>query len=131
MMPQRTRGATEALRRIADEVGDRVSELVRECSDVVAEPGAEKPPWRERKVGMIARLSTMSHQALLVVAADKLHNARATVIDLKDIGDEVWSRFKTGREGFIWYHDQVLAGLEQRIPESRSVTLLREEVSRL
>lgn len=124
-------GGDAALRRITAEIGARVSELVRECSDVVAEPGAEKPPWRERKEAMIARLPALTNEALLVISADKLHNVRSTLFDLRSIGDDVWTRFRTGREGFIWYHREVLRVLEERIPASRSVRQLRSELTHL
>lgn len=124
-------GGEPTLERIADLLGTRVSGLVRECSDVVAETGVEKPPWQARKEAMIARIPSLSREALLVVAADKLHNARSTAFDVQSSGGEVWTRFKTGREGFIWYHEQMLQVLEVFIPESRSVRLLRQEMARL
>ena len=40
----------------------------------------------------------------LVSAADKLHNATAILNDYKLVEDEVWKRFKGGKEGTIWYY---------------------------
>lgn len=124
-------GGEPTLRLIQDVLGAQVSDLVRQCSDVVPESGVEKPPWRERKEGMIARLPTLSEASLLIVAADKLHNIRSTLFDLESVGDEVWARFKTGRDGFIWYHEEMMRALERLIPTSRSVRLMRHEVTRL
>src|SRR6185437_4370415 len=46
---------TEA--RIRREFGGRIAEIVAGCSDAVAVPGQDKPPWRERKEAYIARLA--------------------------------------------------------------------------
>lgn len=36
--------------------------------------------------------------------ADKLHNARAILIDLRCVGDELWSRFSADRDSVVWYY---------------------------
>lgn len=40
----------------------------------------------------------------LVSACDKLHNAQAILRDYQAIGDEIWQRFKGGKEGTLWYY---------------------------
>ena len=49
-------------------------------------------------------------QTLLVLACDKLHNARAVVQDLEDpaVGSGVFDRFTAGRDGTLQYY-QALA----------------------
>ena len=39
----------------------------------------------------------------LVSAADKLHNARTMVTDLRIHGPGLWSRFNAGRDETLWY----------------------------
>ncbi|MGA9748948.1 MAG: hypothetical protein WBQ50_15925, partial [Nocardioides sp.] len=56
---------------------------------------------------------------------------RSTRLDLELHGPDVWSRFKTGREGFVWYHEEVLNTLNGRIPTSRSVHIIERELSLL
>lgn len=41
------------------------------------------------------------------------------------------TRFETGGEGFLWYHDEIVARLQELLPDSRSVRLLTVEVARL
>ena len=42
---------------------------------------------------------------LLIVAADKPHNARAIVLDHRDVGEKVWDRFKASPEDtLLSYH---------------------------
>jgi (p)ppGpp synthase/HD superfamily hydrolase len=62
--------------------------LVRACSDDEVSAGAEKRAWRLRKEGYLAHLEKLGadHPALLVSAADKLHNARAIRADLRRHG---------------------------------------------
>jgi hypothetical protein len=45
-------------------------------------------------------------ETLLVSIADKLYNARAILEDYRQIGSEVWSRFKRGREQQLWYFNE-------------------------
>ncbi|MFW6773192.1 very short patch repair endonuclease [Nocardioides sp. CPCC 205120] len=104
---------------------------MRACSDSIDEAGAEKAPWKERKEAAIAHVADVPAEALLVLAADKLHNTRSTEADRAFHGSGVWTRFKAGRDGFLWYHLAELLVLEERVPESRSVRLLRRELSGL
>ncbi len=70
---------------IEDRFGPAVLALVRACSDDEVPAGAEKRPWRNRKEEYLAHLDQLGagHPALLVSAADKLHNARAIRADLR------------------------------------------------
>ena len=58
---------------------------------------AEKAPWYERKRAYIAAFPHKTPAALRVSLADKLHNARAILLDYRTHGDELWSRFKQGQ----------------------------------
>lgn len=95
--------------RLADlrcRFGDRVAEIVLECSDADTFP---KPPWRGRKEAYIARLAAASPSARLVSACDKLHNARSIVADLRSIGEQVWEKFNGGKGGTLWYYETLVA----------------------
>lgn len=81
--------------------GDIVTEIVEGCTDANTTP---KPPWKERKIAYIAHLPTASASVRLVSAADKLYNAQSILKDYRLMGDEVWQRFKGGKEGTLWYY---------------------------
>ena len=49
------------------------------------------------------------------LAADKLHNARSLLLDLRSHGDGVWSRFKGGKVGTLWYYRAVTKVLCERL----------------
>src|SRR5262249_2827215 len=72
-----------------------------------------KPPWKERKEKYIAQLARGSDSVKLVSCADKVHNARSIVADLREHGDAIWSRFTTGKQGTLWYY-RSLVGTYQR-----------------
>ena len=54
--------------------------------------------------------------ALLVSAADKLHNARSIVSDLRTHGPDVFSRFNAGQAGTLWYYGALAALFARRLP---------------
>jgi (p)ppGpp synthase/HD superfamily hydrolase len=71
--------------------------IVEACSDSLADTGKgeRKVHWRERKEAYLAHLRTADEDILRVSLADKVHNARTILRDLRkpDIGEKVWARF--------------------------------------
>lgn len=95
-------GGVEKLRdAIRRQFGDRVLEIVEGCTDADTQP---KPPWRERKEAYIAHIASAPPSVRLVSCADKLHNARAILNDLRVVGDSLWNRFTGGKSGSLWYY---------------------------
>ncbi len=90
--------------------GDRVAKIVRDCTDTDVTP---KPPWRERKEDYIKHLAQASPETLLVSCCDKLHNARSIVADLRELGDDLWPRFKGGKDGTLWYYRTLVKEFQQ------------------
>jgi (p)ppGpp synthase/HD superfamily hydrolase len=95
------RGGRERLKEIREHFGDRVAEIVNGCTDTYEDP---KPEWRPRKEAYVAHATTAPTSVRLVSAADKLHNARSILADLRSLGDELWDRFTGGKEGTLWYY---------------------------
>ena len=95
------RGGKERLRDIRERFGDEVAEIVVGCTDTYEDP---KPEWRPRKEAYVAHVATAPASVRLVSAADKLHNARSILADLRSLGDELWDRFTGGKEGTLWYY---------------------------
>lgn len=58
-------------------------------------------------------MKTASAATRLVSASDKLHNAQAIVHNLREDGEEVWDRFKTGKAGALWYYRALLAAFRE------------------
>jgi (p)ppGpp synthase/HD superfamily hydrolase len=97
-------GGQPTLETIRTRFGNTVAAIVLGCTDADQTP---KPPWCERKRAFIAGLEDSPPSVQLVVAADKLHNARAVLADLNSRGKAVWPLFNTGREGTLWYYRAV------------------------
>ncbi len=98
---------------IAERFGIRVAAIVRGCTDADVQP---KPPWRARKQAYLAHLETTDEAVLLVSAADKLHNARSIVSDMRTHGPAVFDRFNAGRDGTQWYYGALAAVFGRRLP---------------
>ena len=92
--------------RIATAFGERVAAVVVECSDSITEDPSDKAPWFERKARYLDAMRGKSDDAILVSAADKVHNARAILADHQTVGDALWSRFNpaAGPDGTVWYY---------------------------
>jgi GTP pyrophosphokinase len=94
-------GGVPRLVEVRELFGEGVAAIVAACSDSQGEP---KPPWRARKEAYLAHLPQTSPAVRLVSCADKLHNARSILADYRRYGEDLWRRFKGGREGTLWYY---------------------------
>ncbi len=103
--------------------GDNVARIVDGCTDAEVIP---KPPWLERKKRYLAHLPEAPPDVLRVSAADKLHNARALLADLRRQGHDVWAKFNGGREGTLWYYRRLIEAYRLAGP-----SLLAEELARV
>ncbi len=106
-------GGAEWETAIQDGFGRRVAGIERACTDADTQP---KPPWRARKETYLAHLEGRRTDALLVSAADKLHNVRAIVSDLRTHRAGVFSRFNAGQDGTLWYYGALAKVLARRLP---------------
>ena len=92
---------------IRSKFGDRVADIVNGCTDGVPDNNGIKPPWKLRKESYLAHLKFASDDVLLVSGSDKLHNARAIVSDLQNIGVRVFDRFSSSKEQTLWYYQSL------------------------
>ena len=90
---------------IREQFGDRVANIVEGCTDGVPDASGVKEGWLPRKQRYIAHLRQSPDEVLLVSGSDKLHNARAIVEDLLNIGRSVFDRFTATPEQTIWYYE--------------------------
>lgn len=87
---------------LATEFGPRVADIVRGCSDT--EDHTTKSEWRPRKESYLAHLREAGPDVALVSCADKLHNARSIVADLRTDGVAFFETFTGKRDGTLWYY---------------------------
>ena len=90
--------------------GEKVEAIVEACTDgdPAEQRDRDQAKWRKRKETYIAEIPHKPDGAILVSMADKLHNARAILEDYRVIGDALWPRFTTGKDGTLWYYRALL-----------------------
>ncbi len=116
-------GGARTLEQIRRTFGDRVADIVDACSDSDVVP---KPPWRERKEAYIQHLKSAGSSTLRVSLADKLHNARAILFDLRNHGGKIWQRFSTeSADDQLWYYGELARVFGDRAPSPMAAELDR------
>jgi (p)ppGpp synthase/HD superfamily hydrolase len=101
-------GGKARLDDVRNRFGEGVARIVEACSDSLADTGKgeRKAHWQERKEAYLAHLRTADEDILWVSLADKVHNARTILRDLRkpDIGEKVWARFNVSTKQTLWYY---------------------------
>ena len=120
-------GGRPRLEQIARDFGADVARIVDGCSDTLEQP---KPPWHERKEAYLRRLRTEADDVRRVSIADKVHNARCTVVDLES-GKGWGPGFNAGPEDQQWYYEALLECFVETKTSSRHLPEFRELVRRL
>src|SRR5260370_31521674 len=107
--------------------GAPVAEIVVACSDDVGGPRDERD-WWDRKQRYLRHLeaSDLPAGVLRVSAADKLHNARSILSDLREVGPSVWGRFHADVDAQRRYYSDVA-----RILRGRHDSVLTRELCRV
>lgn len=127
-------GGHARLADIRNRFGDRVAAIVAGCSDSLADTnaGEDKPPWRARKQGYLAHIRTAAPDVQLVSLADKVHNARSILRDLRkpEIGAAIWDRFNKPKVDTLWYY-RALADTFQEVRPGQLADELAEIVTAL
>lgn len=97
---------------IQDRFNEEVLEIVVACTDVPPDwRGGDKPPWFKRKLDYIERTRHEPARFLRVALADKVDNIRSILREHGELGDALWSRFKGGKVGSVWYYHKLLGAL--------------------
>lgn len=121
--------------RIGEKFGETVLQTVLQVTQRRLDDDGVELSSADRKIDYLERLSEATEKARWVCAADKLHNGRSILSDLKRTMDSqtIWSRFSGGREATVaWYrdvHEKLMAlGFDAPIMEELKQTV--EELSK-
>jgi (p)ppGpp synthase/HD superfamily hydrolase len=114
-------GGLTRLEDIRQRYGDRVGDVVEECTDTFADP---KPPWRRRKELHLRAMDRCSPSTVLVLLADKLDNARTMLREHRVHGEGQWERSGKEPGDVRWYY----RALADRLPPLRPGPLADELV---
>lgn len=99
------------------EFGERISKIVKEVSED-KDPNVsedDKDTWVERKDKYLANLENDSQEALLVCAADKIHNLHSMIDSYAILRDKLWDSFNASKEQKIEYYGKILEVLKLRL----------------
>jgi (p)ppGpp synthase/HD superfamily hydrolase len=111
-------GGLPTLHEVRARFGDRVADIVYACSDSTDEEWKRSVGYWERKQRYLDHLEQKADaDALLVSTADKLHNARSLVTDLRRDGAQTLDRFNGTRQEVLTYYSECL-----RIAKIRGVS---------
>ena len=111
-------GPRTSPRKLEKKFGPDVRRIVEACTDGAPGVVRDESTWLERKVAHLAELYTVDSDALIVLAADKVSNARAILDDDAIAPGEVWARFNAPRQAIAWYYDEATTALALRLPDN-------------
>jgi (p)ppGpp synthase/HD superfamily hydrolase len=122
------------LTEIRERFGEAVARIVEACSDGLDEAGNRTGTWPERKQPYITGLrdpQKKPEDALLVTAADKIHNGRCIAADLRTYGPAFWGTFNACEHELLWYYTSVDAAIAARLPRTTIADALHRAVDEL
>lgn len=100
--------------KLVADFGKEVAAIVREVSED-EENGGPRAPWKIRKEKYLKHLEIASREALLVAAADKIHNLRSMTDAYLKYGEAIWKTFHATNNEKLWFYEQVLLILQKRL----------------
>jgi (p)ppGpp synthase/HD superfamily hydrolase len=114
-------------------VGQDVLDLVIALTEDKRPDRDGSETWKIRKSEQIQHMAHMSQEAVMIKAADLLHNLHTLLGDLDAAPDDdpVWSRLNAGPHRQLWYFSSALDVARQRLGDHRLVTALEDVVRRL
>jgi len=112
--------------------GDKVTDLVLQVSEE-KDPNIkydERGTWKERKESYLKNLRNDETAALMICAADKIHNLNSLSSELEKSGVDILNRLNAGRDKQLWYYRQVVDIVKERLGISLLVDELEKETKR-
>ena len=89
--------------------------------------------WRDQSIAYLNNIkNNANNQALIVCAADKMHNLQSTLIDHKACGNNIWQRFYTkSAADQLWWYESVLAIIAKRSDNKKLCADFESQVTKL
>jgi hypothetical protein len=79
----------------------------------------------------LTHLQGAKEDAVLIAAADKLHNARAILSDYRELGEQLWLRFNAPKNEQLWYYCALVETLRRTVAPTVLVGELEKVVKEL
>ena len=99
-------------KRIGEEFGSNVLEIVEGVTEQ-----DKSLPWKERKQHYLDHLKEASEASAIVSCADLTHNLFCLIEAYKEQGEEVWSRFNASKQWKVWFIENRVRILKEKLPE--------------
>jgi (p)ppGpp synthase/HD superfamily hydrolase len=105
---------------LREEFGERACAIVKEVTEDFTQAEKEDhslrgESWRTRKERYLQNLSNDSKEALMVAAADKIHNLRSLLDGHALYQEEVWKKFGRKSEDLVWFYAEVSKIISERL----------------
>ncbi len=97
--------------------GARVAEIVKHVTEPLDANKAEEDqlPWLFRKESYLNNLRSGGKESAMVSASDKLHNTDSLIFGITHEQEEFLSRFHSSLRNKLWFHQQVLLIIEEKL----------------
>ncbi len=96
---------------------ERVAQIVKGVSEDknpnIESDGAST--WLERKQKYLDALEEDSDEALMVCAADKIHNLNSMINAYQEQGEALWDNFNSPKEKKLWLYEEITKLLRERL----------------
>lgn len=113
--------------------GAIVASIVKELSED-KDPNVQsddKATWEYRKKKYLQGVKRHSEKALMVCAADKIHNLQTMTEAYKEQGKALWDKFNAPSDKKLWFYEEVLKVLKQCGLDDRIVKDYERELARM
>lgn len=102
---------------LVSDCGARVAEIVTHVTEPLDanKRDDEQLPWLMRKEKYMENLRAGGIESAMVSAADKIHNTESFITDTKKEGNAFLSRFGSSLRNKLWFHEQVLEIVKEKI----------------
>lgn len=104
--------------KFVEDFGENVLEIVKgvsEDKDPEISKEEERATWRVRKEKYLIHLKNDSPEAMMVCAADKIHNLSALTLAFEKDGMAVFDNFNTTIEEKMWFYGQVVEIIKEKL----------------
>ncbi len=114
-------------------LGEEVLSLVLDVTEHKRRERNQVDTWEIRKQEQLSHIEGMPREAVLIKAADVLHNMQSLLADLDaaDDPDGVWEPFNAGPKHQLWYFTSVVEAVADRLGDHPLVKDLKHSADRL
>jgi (p)ppGpp synthase/HD superfamily hydrolase len=114
-------------------IANIVNNVTHQDGEIKLTKEEKRKRWKKRKQEYVEHLKKAPKEALLVCAADKIHNLETIIEKYKIEGEEMWGIFNAPepqKENVIWYYEAVLNELKELL-NNPIVKLLEAAVDKI